>query len=231
LAQLSDIYTTDTYLVPWIAFLVGIGGSLHCIGMCGGLATGCTVKKNGNILYQLGRLASYTLLGLFAGTMGRFLMFKQDSVYSTLIPAIMIGLIFIYWGLKPWLPNVQIHMPKKFSDFHMRLWRKYLGVEYKDSNIAPFMIGSLSIFLPCGLLYGVVLALASFKSPMIGAISMLAFGLGTLPAMGLAPSIIQKILTPLRRNMPLVSSFVLVSFGVITISTRLYTYYTTGQCH
>lgn len=231
MAQLSDIYHTEPHLIPWIAFLVGIGGGLHCIGMCGGLATGCTTKKNGNLYYQSGRLLSYTLLGLFAGTMGSFLLFKQDSVISTLLPAIFIGIVFIYWGLKPWLPRFKISLPPKLQKIHLSMWHKYLGPEYKDKNIAPFMIGSLSIFLPCGLLYGVVLALASFQSPPLAALSMLAFGLGTLPAMALAPALIKKVLSPLGKKLPIFTSLILVGFGLFTVTFRIYTYYTTGQCH
>jgi sulfite exporter TauE/SafE len=231
LAQLTDIYNSDLYLLPWITFLVGLAGSVHCIGMCGGLASGCTTQKNGNLFYQLGRLISYSLLGLFSGLVGSFLLFKGDSFLTTLLPAISIGLIMVFWGLKPWLPTLKLSLPAPLRKVHSRLWIKYLGPKYRGNAWSTFMVGSLSIFLPCGLLYGVVLALASFHHPLMGMISMLTFGLGTLPAMSFAPEIIKKIISPLKTKMPFMFSFLLIGFGVGTIGFRIYTYMETGQCH
>jgi sulfite exporter TauE/SafE len=66
--------------------------------MCGGLVTACTNNKKGVVLYQLGRLFGYSLLGLFAGTIGNILAVQKGSAILTLLPAITLGMMFILWG-------------------------------------------------------------------------------------------------------------------------------------
>ena len=88
-------------------------------------------------------------------------------------------------------------------------------------NSAIFVIEPVSIFLPCGFLYGVVIALATFSNPMIALISIITFWIGTLPAMSVAPDLIKRILKPLYQRMPLVTSSFLIIIGFLTIINRV----------
>ena len=220
-------------MLPWATFLVGLGGSIHCVGMCGGLSLACAPTPKSNISYQLGRLLGYAALGLLSGVIGSFLILNQMHPYFSLLPAIMIGGLLIYWGINNWRgQKTEIPMPAFINKFVMGLWSKLIpsrGQSAKNSN--ALLVGLISIFLPCGLLYGVVIALAAFQSPFLALISMITFWLGTVPAMSFAPEIIQRVFRPLARKLPNITSLLLVSIGILTISYRFYSLYTTGSCH
>jgi sulfite exporter TauE/SafE len=231
--HLSDLYSTSTQMLPWATFLIGLGGSIHCVGMCGGLSLACAPTTKSNISYQLGRLFGYSMLGLLSGLVGKYLIINQTHPYFGLVPAFLIGGLLIFWGIKNWKgTKAEIPLPKAFNQFIMKLWSKLVprrGEKPKNTN--ALFVGLLSIFLPCGFLYGVVIALAAFQNPIIAAISMVTFWLGTVPAMSFAPEIIQRVFRPMARKLPNITSFLLITIGVLTISHRVYNLYTTGSCH
>jgi sulfite exporter TauE/SafE len=94
-------------------------------------------------------------------------------------------------------------------------------VKNNDSSIKSFLVGMLSIFLPCGLLYGVVLGVAAFEHSMYAILSMFFFWLGTVPSMVFAPTILQKILRPLKAKIPKSYALTLILLGLMTISYRV----------
>ena len=230
---LNDLYNTSTQMLPWATFLIGLGGSVHCVGMCGGLTLACAPTPKSNITYQLGRLFGYSSLGILSGVIGRYLILNQMHPYFSLLPAIMISGLLIYWGISNWRgTKANIPMPKFINKFVMGLWSKLIprkGQKAKSSN--ALLVGLISIFLPCGLLYGVVIALAAFQSPLIAFVSMITFWLGTVPAMSFAPELIQRVFRPIGRKLPNLSSIILICIGLLTISHRVYNLYTTGSCH
>ena len=230
MAQLDDLYLTSTYLIPWVCFLIALGGSAHCIGMCGGLAMAVSNDKQSKVNYQLGRLISYTALGFLFGFMGSTVKELFQSTTVTLISTTFIGLILIWWGVRLLLTNqLKIHSPNFLGQFGKFLMGKTLG--FTSPGLKSVLVGLISIFLPCGFLYGVAIIIASFQSPILGAASMFGFWAGTVPALLFAPSIIHKILTPLKNKAPTISSLALISLGLITISFRYYQFYSMGSCH
>ena len=92
-------------------------------------------------------------------------------------------------------------------------------------------LGIFTVFLPCGLLYGIILALAAFQDPFTGALGMLFFGLGTLPALALGTNIISKVFNPLKESWPNLTCLCLISFGLFTIVFRIFTAYEKINCH
>jgi sulfite exporter TauE/SafE len=232
LAQLDDIYVTSTYLIPWVTFLIAIGGSVHCVGMCGGLVVAFTSNKTTRISYQLGRLLGYLFIGGTVSLIGNVIREYFQSTEVILATATFMGLLLIYWGIKILLKQkANLQPPEFLNKISKILYRLTLKIKIKNEAIKTGLIGLLSIFLPCGFLYGVVFVIAAFNDPILGMISMLSFWLGTLPATALAPTIIIKILDPIKRKAPILSSLSLISIGVITISFRYYQFYTTGSCH
>jgi len=207
-------------IFPWISFLAGMGGSLHCVGMCGGLVTS-TCNQNADIMrYQLGRLLSYLILGLLAGLLGSLLGSTLKSPWFTNLGAVMMGGLFIYWGAKNFLgKKAELPLPKFLSRSYYRLWNKL--VKNNSTFSRSFFTGLISIMLPCGLLYGIVLSTVAFQHTYEALFSMFFFWLGTLPAMVVAPGVIRKILTPLKMKLPKVYAMSLVLIGVITISYRV----------
>jgi sulfite exporter TauE/SafE len=208
------------FYFPWISFLAGLGGSLHCVGMCGGLVTATCEKSNDVFRYQIGRLLGYLTLGGLAGIVGSYLNFKNVHPLISLIPAIFIGLLFIYWGLQNYRgKKAEIPAPKLFSRIYTDLWRKLVQ---KNKNFTKaFFTGLISIFLPCGLLYGVVLGTLAFQHVHEAMFSMFFFWLGTVPSMVVAPGIVQHLIRPLKSKLPKTFAVSLMLIGVMTITVRM----------
>jgi sulfite exporter TauE/SafE len=233
LAQLTDLYSASNTLAPWIALLIGFGGSAHCVGMCGGLVLACAPNTKSNITYQLGRLSSYSLLGLFGGFLGTFLIIGKAPSYLSILPAIFIGALFVYWGIKTWRgKTATLKVPKVFNKLTKTIMGKALTNSAGQGSIfSSYLVGLVSILLPCGFLYSVVIAMAAFQDPMIGMMGMMGFWVGTVPAMSFAPGIIRKFLRPLALKMPKISSIVLICLGLFTIIQRSYSLYVYNSCH
>ena len=217
--------------VPWISFLAGLGGSLHCIGMCGGLVSASCSQSSDIIRYQFGRLLGYLLLGLLGALIGGLISGINIPLLSV-ISSVLIGSMFVLWGLEGLIgQSDKLAFMHRFSSkigavsgkLYGYLWKRLV---FKNQNFSKaFFTGAVSIFLPCGLLYGIVLSQAAMVQAsghyyMI-VVAMFFFWLGTLPSMVLAPNIFQKIMAPLRSKMPKVFAISLMLIGVSTISWRM----------
>ena len=232
MAHLDDIYVTSKYLIPWITFLIALGGSAHCVGMCGGLVMAFTHNKQTNILYQMGRLIGYILIGGLASFLGETIREYFQSSELTLLTTAFMSFLLLYWGIKIYFKErLKLELPNFFGQFTKKFYSLANSNKIKSDNLRSSLIGFLSIFLPCGFLYGVVLVIASFNSPILGITSMITFWLGTVPAISFAPEILKKVLIPIKNKAPVLSSISLIFLGISTISTRVYSYYTTGSCH
>jgi sulfite exporter TauE/SafE len=232
--QLDDIYTSSIYLIPWITFLVALGGSAHCVGMCGGLVMAFTRNKKTMTTYQIGRLLGYILIGFIAASLGSFIKGFFQSSTMILVTSIFMGTLLITWGVKIILKDkikLKLALPDFFNTVSKFGIRRISRNKVLSESTRSGALGFMSIFLPCGFLYGLVLVVAVYENPVLGMISMATFWIGTLPALVLAPKIFKYVLGPLKSKAPLLSSFALISLGMITISTRLYQYFVFGSCH
>lgn len=230
--HINDIYESSLTLLPWITFLIGLSGSLHCAGMCGGLVMASCPTPKHNIFYQLGRLLAYSILGFIASHLGKFLVINKSNILISILPALAIGVSLIFIGVSNFNgKKPEIPMPKFFKNFLIKFWKKLLPSAKNSTILGPAILGGISILLPCGLLYAVALALAAFQNPFIGMIAMATFWIGTLPAMAFAPTLIRKFLKPIATKLPKLSAISLVGIGIVTISYRMYGLYFTGTCH
>lgn len=230
---LNDLYSTSQVLLPWMTFLIGLVGSIHCAGMCGGLVMACGSKVSNNISYQLGRLVSYSILAILSGVIGSYFSFTKSSPIYSIIPGVLIGIVFIWLGIKVFLVNSsRIKIPNIVSKMIYSSWSKVLPQKGEVvTRSTSFSIGAFSILLPCGLLYGVILALGSFNSPLWALLCIFTFWLGTLPMMGFAPNLIKIVLTPVAKRLPIITSLVLILLGIGTILHRIHMSYQTVSCH
>jgi sulfite exporter TauE/SafE len=172
----------------WGGFLVGFLGSLHCIGMCGPIVLALptpTISNysflSGRVLYNLGRVFTYGLLGLLFGLIGNKLqMFGLQQVVS-----IALGVIIILWVVFPASLKNKLRNVSGFDLFTLKLKNTFIPLFKKRSNLSMFLIGILNGFLPCGFVYMAIAgAIAvSSASPFNGMLFMVFFGLGTVPAM------------------------------------------------
>jgi len=199
--------------------MAGLGGSLHCVGMCGGLVTASCHNHQDVFRYQLGRLLGYLILGSVGGYLGSLIEIRNAHPLLGMIPSLFVGGLFIYWGIQTYLEKKSLNITPKFlNTLYKKMWAKLV---VKNSNFTrSFFIGFLSILLPCGFLYGVLLGTLATQSVAGAMLGMTFFWLGTLPSMLLAPSIIHRILNPLKASRPKIFAISLVLIGLTTISVR-----------
>ena len=168
------------------AFLAGLLGSGHCLGMCGGIAAGLGAMARGRAIvpalqFNFARLGSYALLGLVAATvLGGISDLASIGRWLRLLTAVMIAMI----GLRFLFNFGGLEIIERGG---AGLWKKVMPVALRAGNrqdwIGRIALGACWGLLPCGLVYTVLLTAASTGSPTGGATTMLAFGVGTLPAM------------------------------------------------
>jgi hypothetical protein len=174
------------------AFLAGLLGSGHCFGMCGGIAgslgalsgIGSRSAAGPAVQFNLGRLLGYVVLGALAagilGAAGEIMALKPVGKWLRGLTALMVLLI----GLRFLLDWRGLDIIEKGG---AGLWRRIMPVVVRISQRHDW-IGRLGLgicwgFLPCGLVYTVLVTAASTGSAIAGGATMLAFGAGTLPAM------------------------------------------------
>ncbi len=170
-------------------FLIGLFSSVHCLAMCGGLCgLFCRNKPKFStiLLINFGRIISYTLLGLlFAGFIQGLALTIPIGRIGFWIRSVL-GLVLIFLGTRILLNKASLH--SFFSNNY--LWNKAKTklhrLNNKNSSLAHLGKGMLWGLIPCGLLYGVLIAAATTSSMLAGGLFMLAFGLGTLPSMFVA---------------------------------------------
>jgi uncharacterized protein len=171
------------------ALIAGLVGSVHCFGMCGGIAGALGMAGGGRasfaVAYSAGRIASYAVAGAIAGTIGAGL-----AGAAGLGPwlRLVMGVVLILLGLQVAL-NLKLLAPLEAAG--AQLWRRLAPIARR--LVPPrhagqaLALGALWGWLPCGLVYGMLAAAAGSGSALGGATFMAVFGLGTAPAMvGLA---------------------------------------------
>lgn len=186
--------------------------------MCGGLVTASCNQKHDVFRYQVGRLIGYLFLGGIAGFIGNYLKVTQSgfSIFS----GFLIGGLFIYWGIQNFMgKKAELPTPKFMQKIYTKIWMKLV---YRNMNFTKaFFTGLISIMLPCGLLYGIVLGTVSLENPALAMASMFFFWLGTVPSMVLAPEVLKRILNPFKSKLPKTYAISLVTIGIMTISFRM----------
>ena len=171
-----------------IAFLGSFG---HCIGMCGGIIIAYSSTKiednwskpkqaTAHLLYSLGRVFTYVILGAMFGFLGGVAMFNNIANGSLLILA---GIFMILAGLSlsgqiKFLTIIEHSVSN--ASWYKKLFRELLKTK---SLTSFFILGMLNGLLPCGLVYFFAVTAASTASAFYGALVMLIFGLSTIPAL------------------------------------------------
>ena len=168
------------------AFMAGLLGSGHCFGMCGGIAAGLGAMSQSRafipaLQFNLARLASYAILGLIAAAvLGGVSSLVPIGRWLRILTAVMILLI----GLKFLFNFGGVALIEKGG---AGLWKKIMPVAMKAGQrqdaAGRLVLGACWGLIPCGLVYSVLMTAASTASAPGGALTMLAFGSGTLPAM------------------------------------------------
>jgi len=208
----------------WSAFILGLMGSFHCVGMCGPIAFLLPVDRSNSVrkvtqitTYHLGRLLAYSLMGLFFGLIGRSLyIFGIQQQLS-----IVIGILMIVAVLIP----TQMVNKYKISQPLYRIISKVksaLGKAMKKKTADTFLtIGFLNGFLPCGLVYMAVFASLATGQTLLGSVYMILFGLGTIPLMTTAIYIGKFLNTKVKKNIQRAIPVVVIIIGLLFIMRGL----------
>ena len=183
------------FLVPYLsAFLVGLLGGVHCVGMCGGivgaLTFGLAEEKRDRIsslmpyqlAYNLGRITSYVIAGAIMGALGLLIVQFMPVYYAQRALMAVAGLFMVlmglylagWWMLLSRLERAGGAIWRRMEPFGRRL----LPVR---TPIQALGVGLIWGWIPCGLVYSMLVTAVSSGSALKGAGLMLAFALGTLP--------------------------------------------------
>ena len=201
------------------AIIFGLLGSFHCIGMCGPIAFMLPIdrkkpsKRFFQILsYHLGRLFTYSLLGLLFGFLGKgFYLFGFQQQLSIIVGVFMIFIIVFpaYFS--------KINFSKRISKF-LLIVKNSLGKELKKKrNDTFFTIGFLNGFLPCGLVYMAVFGAIATANILAGGLYMFLFGIGTIPLMTLVVYFGNFTKHTFRKRVQKLIPFVVVFIGVLFV--------------
>lgn len=180
--------TVNLISVITIAFMGSFG---HCIGMCGGIVIayssiglekerGRTAQVISHLLYSLGRVTTYSVLGAIFGILGGVVVFNNTTN----------GILWIVAGFAMMIAGVSLfgkmHVVKFFeTSFSSSKWYQttFKNLLNSDSLFGYYLLGMLNGLLPCGFVYFFAITAASTASPVYGALVMFIFGLSTIPAL------------------------------------------------
>ena len=199
-------------------FLLGLVGTGHCLGMCGPLVVaipGRIGKFWAHLLYNLGRIATYWLIGTVLGSIGKGLTTLQSISQTQVIVAILVAVILFAFGLirlglllEPgWMSFEPVTKSDKVKGFFNRLLTK-------KQKINIFMAGFFLGFLPCGLSYGAFSMSLAASGPLKGGLLTLAFGLGTFPGLLVAGATASAFLRKHRKILDIISGILMIGMGI-----------------
>ena len=202
-------------------FLTGLLGGVHCAGMCGGIITVLSGQAGRGrwplqLGYNAGRILSYTVAGALAGAAGSLGLLLDGMLPIQLALYVLANLMLIALGL--YLAGVS-RVAASLERLGLALWRRIQPLTRPllpaDTVPRALGLGLLWGWLPCGLVYGILLTSLLTGDPLNGAAIMAAFGLGTLPNLLLA-GLALRSLTAVRRarSVRLVSGSLVLGFGV-----------------
>ena len=216
----------------WAALLVGFFGGVHCIGMCGGIVGALSLGLPEplrsrsraawpfHLAYNLGRLSSYIGAGALAGGLGAGLLLMTDIRQIQQLLQIIAALFMVALGLYlgGWWSGL-----RSVERLGGHVWRRIEPLGRRLLPVATpthaFMLGLVWGWLPCGLVYSVLIWALAAGSAADGARLMLGFGLGTLPNLLLMGVLAAKLTGFVRQPWPrrVAGTLVLVLAGVLLL--------------
>lgn len=221
------------------AFLVALLGGVHCLGMCGGivgvLTLGLPDRTRGRftamlpylLAYNSGRIASYALAGALAGGVGAWAANLASVHYGQQILQVIAGVFMILLGLYLagwWQGLIQVERAGGIVWRRIEPWgRRLLPITTYGQALG---LGLVWGWLPCGLVYSVLIWAVSAGDAFRGSLLMLSFGLGTLPALlamgGFAAALTGFVRKPAVRH---AAGGLVIAFGVYRIWLALVSLY------
>lgn len=214
-------------MISWIdlgmAFTIGLAGSIHCVGMCGGVVAALSMGRRGAwlpglISYHAGRIATYSALGLAAGLLGSLVSGGGSLIAVQSGLSIAAGVIMTIFALQ-----IGGWIPERFGPLsRIGIPPGLLGrVAEGDSILVWGLIGLANGLLPCGMVYAALAFALKQTNPLLGIFMMASFGIGTVPTMTGFSIIIKKWDSSLRGRFLKWTAIILILFGLFTIARGL----------
>lgn len=202
------------------ALFLGLVSSLHCIGMCGPIAAMLPVDRNDPakkatqiIIYHIGRISAYIIIGLLFGILGRG--FYLAGIQQEL--SIAAGILMIVVVLAPERQFGKYNFSKPIYRLLSNV-KTALGNQFKDKSYSSlYTIGFLNGFLPCGLVYAALFGAIAMQSISMGIAFMLLFGLGTVPMMSSVVYVNSFLTIPLWNKIQKIIPLVTIFIGILFI--------------
>lgn len=213
-----------------------LGSFGHCVGMCGPITVAFSLSQQQETtkfwqqlgfhsLLNFGRIISYALVGAGIGALGSVLLAggQLAGIGSSLrqTMTILTGLMLIWFGIvqiKPdFLPRLPVFHPLTQGSWHQRLNAAMTKLSLQTRWWTPFLLGSVWGLIPCGFLYAAQIKAAATGNLWMGAATMLAFGLGTMPMMlgvGVSAS---RLSADKRSQLFRLGGWVTLSIGILTL--------------
>lgn len=204
----------------WTAFMLGLVGSTHCIGMCGPLALALPLSRQDrlrlvveSLYYNSGRIITYTFLGAVFGLLGQGIAMAGFQRGLALVMGILLLLAALFsFNLESSLLRVSL-----FRQFYNWL-RKKLAVQLRKPGTGTLVtVGILNGFLPCGLVYFALAGALSSGGLGEGMLFMTFFGVGTLPLMLGVLWLGNVIGAPIKRRLTKIAPVLMVAFAMLLI--------------
>ena len=181
----------------WGGFVIGFLGSFHCVGMCGPIALALPIGKGSNLqlvisrlLYNLGRVVTYTLFGAVFGLFGKGIAFAGLQRYVS----ILLGASILFYYLMPSRFKGKLSITKPYLFVSNFVKKSFTKLTKTGSAQSLFLFGIVNGFLPCGFVYVALAGAITTGDFVSGAAFMALFGLGTTPIM-FATSLVGKFVS------------------------------------
>lgn len=207
----------------WLtALIIGLAGSLHCLGMCSPLAFAVTNFRRpyftNRLIYNGGRILCYGLLGMFFSTFGS--LFRLSGFQNAL--TLTLGCALIVLGiagtryfripfLTPLVQKITASIKSLFAEFLQR-----------KTTVSVAFLGALNGLLPCGLTYVALTYCLTLGSPIAGFAFMLVFGAGTLPVMLGLTSGMQFLTNRFHFSLGNFTTIAMIVLGALLMSRGMY---------
>jgi sulfite exporter TauE/SafE len=212
----------------WTALLLGIGGSLHCAGMCSPLALAVTSFNRqllfNRFVYNTGRILVYGSFGALVATFGSLFNFQAIQTYVSII----LGVLLILLGVGT-LSSLRIPLLSTLINKVSLIVKSKFANQLKKKNTASlFILGTLNGILPCGLTYLALSYTLTLDTPAEGFLFMLLFGLGTFPVMIGMPYVLKFIGGYIKINYSKLTTVMMIGLGVLLIGRTMHSHHRAG---
>ena len=195
------------------AFLIGLMGSLHCVGMCGPVMlafNGANQRPSGFFLYHTGRISSYLIIGLLLGSIGSFISILKVQQIATLLLGVVIILLY-------GIPSVRNSVEKFY--YQSRFYHLIRSMISKNISRRRrwYLSGVANGFFPCGLTYIAAAGAIAMSGFWEGTLFMLLFGIGTVPGLLILQFSGNYLLKRFKGAIPRSLHFVALLSGLILV--------------